>query len=115
MFWEVGAEKFQVDPLHKLWPNYKVSEFILESFRYLVVTTNVIRNLYWNGGVCIQIENKIVMSTPKWKEEYSSFSPDLFNLYSVLSELYWFIISEHDLDSIRYKDDTVLKTGRIYC
>ncbi|MGX9987587.1 reverse transcriptase domain-containing protein [Soonwooa purpurea] len=75
----------------------------------------VLKNLYWQQTACIRVENECSEYTKieRGVRQGCVFSPDLFNLYSEailreLEDLPGFIIGGHNLNNIRYADDTVL-------
>lgn len=91
---------------------------LLELLGHLDIFGNdirIIQNLYWQQTACIRIENESsrYAKIERGIRQGWVFSPHLFNQYSetVLRELdvlTGFITDGHNLNNIRYEDDTVL-------
>ena len=88
---------------------------LLECFDLFGKDIRILRNLYWEQTACIRIGNDRSNFTKiqRGVRQGCVFSPDLFNIYSemILRELEGmegFIIGGHNLNNLRYADDTVL-------
>ena len=75
----------------------------------------IVRNLYWEQTACMRIDNDLSEYTriERGVRQGCVFSPDLFNLYSemILKELVdlpGLVVGGHNINNIRYADDTVL-------
>ncbi|XP_037794114.1 uncharacterized protein LOC119589587 [Penaeus monodon] len=75
----------------------------------------MLRNLYWGQTACMRVNNELGEFTEirRGVRQGCVFSPYLFNLYSelILRELeglQGFVIGGHNMNNIRYADDTVL-------
>ena len=75
----------------------------------------LIRNLYWEQTACIKIGYELSDYTKieRGVRQGCVFSPDLFNLYSemIMRELdgqKGFVVGGHNINNLRYADDTVL-------
>ena len=88
---------------------------LLECFDLFGKDIRILRNLYWEQTACIRIGNDRSNFTKiqRGVRQGCVFCPDLFNIYSemILRELEGmegFIIGGHNLNNLRYADDTVL-------
>ena len=75
----------------------------------------LIQNLYWEQAACMRVNNELsdYIKIERGDRQGCVFSPDLFNLYSemILKELEGlpgFSIGGHNINNLRYADDTVL-------
>ena len=75
----------------------------------------IVRNLYWEQTACMRIDNDLSEYTriERGVRQGCVFSPDLFNLYSEmilreLEDLPGLVVGGHNINNIRYADDTVL-------
>ncbi|XP_042883267.1 uncharacterized protein LOC122260182 [Penaeus japonicus] len=75
----------------------------------------LIRNLYWEQKACMRVDNDTSKYTPicRGVRQGCVLSPDLFNLYSEmilrqLEDMPGFILGGHNINNLRYADDTVL-------
>jgi len=75
----------------------------------------VLRNLYWEQSACMRVgdDTSSYTNIRRGVRQGCVLSPDLFNLYSEIilreiSTLQGFLIGGHNLNNLRYADDTVL-------
>ena len=75
----------------------------------------IFRNLYWEQTACMRIDNDLSEYTriERGVRQGCVFSPDLSNLYSEmilreLEDLPGLVVGGHNINNIRYADDTVL-------
>jgi len=78
----------------------------------------LIRNLYWEQTACMKVDNKLskYIKIERGVRQGCVFSPDLFNLYSEfifrgIENLEGFSIGGHNLNNIRFADDSTLIAG----
>jgi len=88
---------------------------MLETFDLDGKDIRLIRNLYWGQTACLRVGNELSEYTKieRGVRQGCVFSPDLFNLYGeiiliVLDGMPGFVIGGHNVNNIRYADDTVL-------